>query len=400
MSASLLPIWGQHAGRVLKLDCRHYRGDRPCRKGIQGVCPHECEQYDPMGHRILIIKLGALGDVIRTAALLEGLKREWPSSHITWVTRPSGVRMLSNHPLIDRLVAFDAETLCHLEYERFDLCLSLDKEPAPAALGMRIDARDRRGIGLSPYGTPFPLNSECADYFRMGLDDDEKFRRNDKSYPQLIHEAVGLTYRGERYRLYPGVRERDRAADMWRSWGVADDEIVIGLNTGAGTVFANKSWPPDKFAQLAHVLRHRFSWRVALLGGPDEARVNSEMAASCSGVVDTGCDHDELTFAAVVQRCNVMVTGDTMAMHAAIACDVPVVVLFGPTCEQEIDLFGRGSKVRTSLGCSPCYRHTCDESPNCMDDIAIERVLDEIRRWAAAPADASGTPLPIVGANR
>ncbi len=400
MSANLLPIWGEHAARSLKLDCRHYRGDRPCSEGIQGVCPTACEQYNPMGHRILIIKLGALGDVIRTAALLPSLKEEWPKSHITWVTRPGGVRMLANHPLIDRLVPFDTETLCHLEYERFDLCLSLDKEPAPAALGMRVDAPDRRGIGLSSFGTPYPLNRECADYFRLGLDDEAKFRGNQKSYPQLIHEALGLPYRGQSYRLYPGARERELAARVWRSLGVGGDEIVIGLNTGAGHVFANKSWRASKFAQLAEMVRARFGWRAALLGGADEASTNAGIATACPDIVDTGGDHDELTFTAVVERCNVVVTGDTMALHVAIARRVPVVALFGPTCAQEIDLFGCGSKVRTGLACSPCYRRTCDESPNCMDDIDIERVLTEVERWAAGASEMRRGSLPILEASR
>ena len=181
-----LPIWGEQAGQWLKLDCRNYRGDRPCAVGVAGVCPSECEKYSPMGHRILIIKLAALGDVIRTAALLPGLKEVWPQSHVTWVTRPNGARTLANHPLIDRLVALDAEALCHLEQERFDLCLCLDKEPGPAALAMRVDARERRGIGLSPQGTVYPLNPECVPYFQLGLDNELKFKRNKKTYQQLI----------------------------------------------------------------------------------------------------------------------------------------------------------------------------------------------------------------------
>ena len=75
----------------LKLDCRNYRGDRPCAAGVPGVCPANCHAYEPLGHRILLIKLAALGDVIRTAALLPGLKQLWPHSQITWVSRPSGV---------------------------------------------------------------------------------------------------------------------------------------------------------------------------------------------------------------------------------------------------------------------------------------------------------------------
>jgi len=351
-----LPIGDNQSGQWLLLNCRHYRGDRPCAAGIQGICPTGCDRYDPMGHRVLIIKLGALGDVIRTTAILPGLKEQWPQSHITWITQPSGVRMLQNHPQIDRLLPFDANTVCHIEYERFDVCISLDKEPAPTALAMRIDAPDKRGIGLSTHGTPFPLNSECGPYFALGLDDKLKFNENEKSYPRLVYEALGLSYRDQRYRLYPGNTQRAYAADLWRKLGVTDDDVVIGLNTGAGRVFANKNWPPERFTELSRTLTERYPWRIALLGGPDERGINEQIAEACPGVLNTGCNHGELEFAALVERCQTIVTGDTMAMHVAIARDVPCIVLFGPTCEQEIELYGRGEKLLTGLGCSPCYR--------------------------------------------
>ncbi len=394
MSGMRLPIGeAGHAG-WLKLDCRHYRGDRPCVAGVPGACPTDCTWYRPMGYRILIIKLAALGDVIRTAALLPGLKSRWPASHITWVSRPPGVRMLANHPLIDRLLPLDAEALCHLEHERFDLCLSLDKEPGPAGLAMRVDARDKRGIGLSPYGTVHPLNPECGPYFELGLSDELKFRVNRKSYPQLIYEAVGLEYGGERYQLFPSATDRERAAECWARLGVGASETVIGLNTGAGRVFANKNWKPESFAILARLLQQR-GWRVALLGGPDERVRNAAIAAECPGVIDTGADHGELQFAALVERCQVVVTGDTMAMHVAIAGRVPCVVLFGPTCGQEIDLFGLGEQITAGLPCSPCYRRQCDKQPNCMDEIDVGTVLAAVERWATRRTDG-GVPVALV----
>ncbi len=379
----------------LKLDCRNYRGDRPCAAGVPGVCPADCRAYEPLGHRILLIKLAALGDVIRTAALLPGLKQLWPHSQITWVSRPSGVRVLANHPLIDRRLPLDAETLSHLEHERFDLCLSLDKEPAPAGLAMRINAPDKRGIGLSLFGAPYPLNPECDYYFRLGLDDDLKFRHSRKTYPQLIYEACGLTYRGQRYRLYPGEPERQHAADCWRRLGVGDPDVVIGLNTGAGRVFAHKNWPADRYVELAtRLVRHRHGsagaspshWRVALLGGPDECTINAQIAAACPGVLHTGCDHSELEFAALLERCQVVVTGDTLALHVAVAGAVPCIALFGPTCAHEIDLYGRGERIVTGFACSPCYRRRCDKPRTCMEDIAVDRVLAAVERWADDPA--------------
>ena len=393
---SELPIWGEQAKQWLRLDCRHYRGDRPCTQGIQGVCPADCDDYSGMGHRILVIKLAALGDVIRTAALLPGLKTFWPESHITWVSRPSGVRMLANHPQIDRLLPFDAETVCHVEHERFDLCLSLDKEPGPSALAMRVDARDKRGIGLSAHGTAYPLNPACATYFCLGLDDELKFHHNRKTYQQLIYEAVGLPYGGQRYRLYPSTAQQDRARQYWRAQGVADDDVLVGLNTGAGHVFANKSWPPQRFIELAQRLMREDGWRVGLLGGPEERELNASIAAACPGVANPGCEHGELQFAALLQRCQTIVTGDTMAMHVAIACDVPAVVLFGPTCHQEIDTFGRGERVCTRLPCSPCYRRQCDRSPDCMEDISVDEIHAAVRRWVGDATPSRGQPLPIV----
>ncbi|MEW6252646.1 MAG: glycosyltransferase family 9 protein [Planctomycetota bacterium] len=364
---------------TLRPDCRHYRGDRPCRAGVPRACPATCAEYEAVGPRILLIKLGALGDVVRTAALLPGLKAAWPDCQVTWVTRRAGVRILANHPLIERLLPFDAETLCHLEHEQFELCLSLDKEPGPAALAMRVRASERRGIGLSRFGKPAPLNAACEPYFELGLDDELKFRRNRKSYPELIYGAVGLPYAGQGYQLYPGPAERARARALWERLGVGDDEPVVGLNTGAGAAFANKSWRPARFAALGRQLAAR-GVRAALLGGPAERARNIRLAAQCPELLDAGCNHSELEFAALVQRCAALVTGDTLALHVAIGVGTPCIALFGPTCPQEIDFFGRGEHVVTSLPCAPCYRRECERAPNCMDDIGVERVLGALER--------------------
>lgn len=376
----------------LKLDCRHYRGDRPCARGCEGQCEHD----EPMGHRILLIKLAALGDVIRTEALLAGLKSVYPQSHITWVTRIHGCRMLANNPLIDRLLEFSAESMMHLQYEQFDMVISLDKEPAPAALAMRVQSPDKRGIGLSPFGTLYPLNPEAHRYFALGLSDRLKFQENHSSYQRLIYEAVGLTYSGERYSLYPARENDEYAAALFQRAGVQSGQDIIGLNTGAGSVFANKTWPPEKFAELAAKLIAKGDCRVALLGGPDEEERNKWIARRVGpALIHAGCQHRELDFAALVHRCTAVLSGDTTAMHVAIALRVPVVVLFGPTCPQEIDLYGRGYKLISKIQCAPCYKRHCDYSPNCMDLISVLQAEEALGRYLRrSPAPAPGAARP------
>jgi len=367
-------------------DCRHYLGDRPCRFGR--LC--RCEHYAPMGTRILIIKLAALGDVVRTACLLPTLKRTYDPCHITWITRPSGARILSGHPQVDRLVAFDAEGILTVRQQPWDLVLSLDKEAPPTALCNAVACSDKRGIGMSPWGTACPLGEACAYYFRLGLDDDEKFHRNTKSYPELIHDALALPYRREPYRLSLDEEARRRAARMFAPWRGQADGALVGLNTGSGRVFANKAPRREAWVDLARALLER-GHRPVLLGGPDERALNAWIAEQLGPAARlAGCDHSEQQFVAVVDQCDAVVTGDTLAMHVAIARDVPVVALFGPTCPQEIDLFDRGVKLVSDHPCSPCYRRECDMRPNCMDVIPTARIVEAVERVLAMGARGEG----------
>jgi len=352
-------------------DCKHYLGDRPCKHKQRCRCSH----YAPMGHRIAVIKLGALGDVVRTACLLPTLKREYPASHITWVSKPDGVRILEGHPQIDRRMVFDAETMLALPQQRFDLVLSVDKEPGPAALCNALDCPDKRGIGMSPWGTAEPINAACEPYFELGLDDELKFRHNRKSYPQLIHEALSLPYIRQPYTLYPSDEATERAAAVFQPWRAVAAGPMIGINTGSGDVFANKAPDAAQWARIARELVDR-GYEVVLLGGPAETATNAWIAEKVGGRIhDAGCDNTEQQFTAIVGECDAVICGDTLALHVAISRRVPVVALFGPTCAVEIDLFGLGRKLVAPVDCGPCYRRRCERSPNCMDAIGVDAVV-------------------------
>jgi len=341
-----------------------------------------------MGRRILIIKIGALGDVVRTACLLPTLKRMHPQSHITWITKPEGARILWGHPMIDRLFAFDAEGILAVGRQEFDLVLSLDKEPAPTALCNAVQAPDKRGIRMSRWGTAEPCGRLCKSYLELGLDDDLKFRGNRLTYPELIHRALGLKYVREPYYLPCDEETLNRAASVFRRWRRGVSGRVVGLNIGAGSMFANKAPSRSRWAKVAEALRKR-GRAVVLLGGPDEARDMDWLLSRVRGLRSTGCNNSEREFVGLVSQCDAVITGDTLGLHVAVARGVPVVALFGPTCEQEIDLFDRGTKIVTSASCGPCYRRRCDKEPSCMEMIPVERIVasaDDVLGQRAAGA--------------
>ncbi len=364
----------------LHLDCRHFLGDRPCK--FNRLC-EGCGDYEPMGPRVLIIKLGALGDVVRTAALLPGLtQRTVDEPYVTWLTSPAALDLVKRMKGVHRAWAYNEESLARLRVEKFDWVISLDKEPGPCSVAMNVQADNKVGIGLSRYGTPFPLTEDADYYFQLGLDNDEKFHRNKLSYQQLMYEALGFRYEGQRYEIELTEADLAAADRVFRSF--KDTKLLpgkiewIGINPGAGNVFAHKAWREEGYVNLIRALaEERPNARCVLLGGEDEAVLIARILSAVGKipVYHAGTNHSLGAFAAILDRCNVVVCGDTLAMHLAIARGRRVVAIFGPTCEQEIDLFGKGVKIKSPIECSPCYLRKCDKSPHCQDLNTDQMVL-------------------------
>jgi ADP-heptose:LPS heptosyltransferase len=363
-----------------KTHCRHFRGEKPCRfnRACDG-CPHE----SPMGRRILIFKIGALGDVLRTTPILRALEDTPAPRHVTWLVGEGARPLLDGHPRIDRLLTPGYETSALLEVEKFDLLLSLDKDAYSTSLAMKIDAPEHRGFGRDHFGALIPLHSDSRYAYDLGLSDELKFHQNQMTYQQIIFEMCGLPWKGEEYDL-PGF-DRDAQDESWKrttleAAGVRAKGLVVGFNTGAGGVFANKAWTVQGYADLAKRLAAQ-GCTVALLGGSSEAAKNQKIALVARGAaVDTGGHRSLTEFAHLVGACDLVVTGDTLGMHLAIAAQVPVIVLFGSTCPQEIELYGRGEKIVTPISCHPCYLKTCDISPSCQDLISVETVHEACAR--------------------
>ncbi len=333
-----------------------------------------------MGKRILIVKLAAIGDVLRTTPLLSGLKRAYPQSHITWIVDKEAFPLLQNIALIDRLLPLDYPSLLPLEQETFDLIIGLEKETRGAALVSKFKGREKKGFGLGPKGNIFPLQKNSEYAYLLGLDDELKFFRNKKTYPELIFEVAGLDYRQDEYLLDLSPEDQAFASEFAGRKGLKKGERVIGLNTGAGDVFVNKAWTMEGYLRLIRRLRREPRVRLLLLGGPKERERNSRiLRRSKGGVIDAGCENTLGQFAALVGLCDAIVTGDTITLHIAIALKKKVVALFGPTCAQEIELYGRGGVVVSPLSCVPCYRRRCAVSPNCMEAIEPEEVMKKIR---------------------
>lgn len=354
-------------------DCRFYIGEKPCRFGR--FC-EGCQEYSPWAGQICIIKTAALGDVLRTTSLLPALQRKFSDHKVTWLTGPGAAPLLRGNPRVNEALTVGSGVEQALLRRSFDLLINLDKTQAECGLAAAMNAKEKAGIGMGAYGAPVPMNEAAEYYFSLGLSDDLKFKKNKKTYHALIREVCGLDDAREAPEIYLADSERRAAQkELWDA-GCAEGAKKIGLVPGAGRVFAHKSPGTAWWRGLVELLRRSAPGaEIVALGGPEDRAVIDGLRNAAGGRLPFVAQDDLRLYAGVVAEMDVVVTGDTMALHIATAFARPIVALFGPTCAAEIDLFARGEKILSPLSCGPCYKSTCDREPSCVDSIDAARVV-------------------------
>jgi len=362
---------------MIRDDCIHFKGETPCafRRLCDG-CPH----YLPFQQKILLIKRAAMGDVLRTTALLPGLRRKYPDGSVFWAVDEESVDLLKNNTFIARVVPWTPDHLMSLFVVSFDVLICLDKEPAATALATKVVAPRKFGFGMNAHGNLATFNAAAEYAYRLGFDDRLKFFENRKTYQEIIYEAAEVEYRNDPYAFSLTDENRRKARAYLSRRRISGRKPAVGLNTGAGSKFETKQWPPGHYRRLIRLLTAKLGADVFLLGGPRERSMNRALEkAVARGVYNTGSDHALLDFAGFIEAMDVVVSSDTLGMHLAIALGRKVVALFGSTCPQEIELYGRGVKLFAGTACAPCYKSTCPDM-TCMNDITPEQVFAEVQK--------------------
>ncbi|MFQ5601594.1 MAG: glycosyltransferase family 9 protein [Candidatus Krumholzibacteriia bacterium] len=287
----------------------------------------------------LIIKLGAMGDVLRTTTILNAV-----DGPVTWVTQRVSLPLLENIPQIADLVPLDEAG--RLDGRYFELAACLDDEPQACRILERV--RYGRHVGAYLEDGRVRYGESAAPWYDMGLVSrfgkeraDELKRLNTHSYQEHLFEMFGEEFTGQDYvfgyeprraslrRI--GIEMRADPRWQWKRW-VRYPELVERLRTNGFDVFV-------------------FEQRNDLRDFIDD-----------------------------INSCGLIVTGDTLTMHLGLALRKRLIAVFGPTSAPEIHDYGRLTRIVSPIECVCCYLRTCDKTPNCMDLIPLERMHAEVLR--------------------
>ncbi len=365
---------------LIHTDCRHYRGCMPCSFHKHDGRPCEgCADYAPVKTRILVVKLAAVGDVLRTTSILPPLRQQYPDAEITWVTKANAAPLLHANPLVDRVLTVEHNFLEYLLTERFTVGICLDADPHSASIHSLARCDTRLGFVTDPFGKVQPVGESAREWWLMGVNDALK-KQNRKSYQQVMYEICGLPLPTARPQLYLKGSGQALARSVRAHPALRSARRILGINTGGGGRWQHKKWTVEGYVGCVRLLRQQHpEVGLLLLGGPEEVELNLQILAQVGDLmVDGGCNNSLMDFAAIVNQTDVLLTSDSLAMHIGVALEKPTIVLVGPTSPWELDVFGKGAILHSDIECLACYLSRCDKTVHCMSTLTPDYVAAQV----------------------
>ncbi|MGH7984870.1 MAG: glycosyltransferase family 9 protein [Candidatus Binataceae bacterium] len=330
--------------------------------------------------RILIVLLGAIGDVVRALPLLGRMRRAWPLAHIAWAVEPKSRPLLEGHPWLDQLIVYErtrapwsfAPFLIEVRHGHFDLVLDLQRHLKSGLASLVSRAPER--LGFSATNT-----KELNHWFSS---------RTIGPQPRMrLKLAQYLTF-ADRLELPPTPVEfglRPSSDESRRVRALLADAPQPRLAVILGSSWPSRVYFPEAVAAVVHNLAAPADHALfpILVGGPEELALAAEVtrylgSTRCLNLAGRTGLRDLF---ALFEECSAAFGPDSGPMHIAAAMGCPVVSLWGATAPARSAPWGFADfALAAEIPCHPCYLRRCPIGRECMRRIAPEEVAAALRR--------------------
>jgi len=340
-------------------------------------------------HKILILRLSAVGDVIRTLPAVKALKEHTPYSSITWIVEEPSQAFLESQPEIDEVILFPRKRwtkgikslrgiggtikeiwalIIDLRRRRFDVVLDFHGILKSGLLSFLSGSPKRVGYDRRSTKEGNCLFSNVK--VKLPKERISRFQRN-----LTLLKGVGLEVRELQYNLHISTEDREYVESFFNTLSVSLKRPLIAIHPGTSPKALFKRWMPDQYAQLADRLVRELNAGVLFTWGTEELEWVEGIQKEMNEPSLLGPKTESLTqLGEVYRHCDLYIGGDTGPMHIASLMGIPVVVIYGPTDPIENEPFGNHIKVRKEVGCSPCHKYSCKELV-CIKTISADEVF-------------------------
>jgi lipopolysaccharide heptosyltransferase I len=333
--------------------------------------------------RLLIVRLGSLGDLIHTLPAVAALRRAHPAAEIDWLVDAVHQPFLDLVPVVssvvalrDRSAAAWLETRRRLRARRYDVAIDFQGLIKSAALARLSGARDVVGFERAS------LREPAAAWFYK-----RRVAAGDRQHVIAKNLELAAALGARASRLEFPIAEVDSPVASAAAAGAGRAFAI--LNPGAA--WPNKRWPPDRFGAVARAIADRQGLSSVVIWGPDEQGLAQAVVDASGGVASLAPPTGIPDLVAIARASRLMVSGDTGPLHIAAAVGTPAVALFGPTDPARNGPWSPEDVIVSRYARCDChYQRRCryDAQRWCLASIDVPEVVAAIgERLRRAPAD-------------
>ena len=331
-------------------------------------------------NKFLIVRLGALGDIIHGIPIAAALRNRYPQAHIDWMVDPRYLEVLQLVECLDRRIPIDPRealrggrrsrlfgSIRELRANRYDVCIDLQGLLKSAMLARAAGAR--RTIGFPRQHLREPL----ARFFYTDTPDPG-------SATHVIDKGLALLAPldvDDRRVHFPITIPRTPAVESVAARFAPDAYVVIN----PGAAWPNKRWPADRFGAVAAAIQRDFGLRSLVVWGPGEQLLAAGVAAASGGAAEIAPPTTVPDLIGIARHGRLMISGDTGPLHIAGAVGTPIVALFGPTlAERNGPWSPHDVSISRASQCVCLYERRCRKAVACIDDVTVDEVIAAVHR--------------------
>jgi heptosyltransferase I len=328
--------------------------------------------------RYLLVRLGALGDIVHALPVAAALRARHPDARIDWLVDVRHRPVLDLVPVLDERIAIDTrrwsgrtsalDVIKRLRRERYDLAFDLQGLIKSAVLARASGAR--RVFGLTK---PHLRERAARAFYTEAVDPGPATHVVHKNL--ALAAAAGVTSPTPAFPLE--VSESSVVDSVRQRLDLAPGQRFVALNPGAA--WPNKRWPAERFAVLAARIGARWGLRSIVLWGPAEDSLAARIAASAGGFAIPAPPTRLSELVWLLDAAALVVSGDTGPLHLAAARGTPVVGLYGPTDPARNGPWAPDDvTVSRWPVCQCAHKRRCHATRWCLDDISEDEVMEAI----------------------
>lgn len=318
----------------------------------------------------LLLKPGAIGDLLQLTPVIRQIKRAYPSAKLSIVVSNQATKTLFvNNPNVDRIYIYDKKGEHKKIKDFLRLCKEIKKQKFDVILNFQ-----RSNLRL--WLITLLLNPKKIAVYN----------KDESKHAVLNHletlKKLNITIDPDDLDLELFLDENSESfAENFFEDNNLNGKAVIALNPGASHKV--NRWPVKYFSKLAQLIENKFQGKCILIGGKEDTDLAKELIKNTSSnPINLAGKINLLQLGAILKRCKLLVTGDTGPMHIATAVGTKVIALFGPADPKRTGPVGTGHIVLQAkdVKCVPCRKRVCNNKNylECMKSIKPEYVFGKI----------------------